>query len=93
MPEQTTSQSQGSNQPTRLRRSSRIAAGVLGVLSLLVLPVVVASLRGGDRLYAVTANLVCSAVFLYAAWSGTSPAFLDHPEMMWNWIARKFRRR
>ena len=93
MPEQASTANEARRQPTGLRRSSRIAAGVLGVLSVLVLPLVVVGLQGWDRLYAATANVVCAAIFLYAAWSGASPAFLDHPEIMWTWIAEKCRRR
>ena len=77
--------------PQALRKSSRIAAAVLGSLSVLMLPIVL-HLEGGDRWFALTSCVVCAAVFLYAAWSGTSPVFLDHPEVILKWAARKFKR-
>jgi hypothetical protein len=77
----------------KLRASSRIAAGALGVLSVLGLPVAALVLQGWDRLSAATSAAVSAALFLYAAWSGASPAFLDHPEIMWSWIAKRCRRR
>jgi hypothetical protein len=71
----------------KLRASSRIAAGALGVLSVLGLPVAALVLQGWDRLSAATSAAVSAALFLYAAWSGASPAFFEHPEIMWSEIA------
>jgi hypothetical protein len=78
--------------PQTLRMSSRITAGVLGSLSALMLLAVLYFERGG-MLFAVVSCAVCAAVFLHAAWSGSSPVFLDHPEVLWRWVEKKLRRR
>jgi hypothetical protein len=86
---------EGRPRPVPLRKSTRVAAGVLGFLSLLVIPVAlvfVLSSREADAWKMLISAVVVAPIFLYVAWSGVSPAWLEQPEYFLNpnnWTKRR----
>ena len=85
----------GAHSDTQARRRlpaiSRIAAGILGVLTAMT-TVIFAFMAIPGKAWWLTTCGVTAVIFLYAAWAGQSPLALEKPETIIQGIAKKYRR-
>jgi hypothetical protein len=85
---------EGRPRPVPLRKSTRVAAGILGFLSLLMIPLALVFVVSSqaDAWKMLVSAVVVAPIFLYVAWSGVSPAWLEQPEYFLNpknWTKRR----